>query len=104
MDTAGRIKHHLVLEALNSGATAFLLSRSWRIAASGGRINSTPDRDQVSDLGAGIFQWVNPKSWLVTASSASLPLLAAAHARHRTAMTIPKSSPRGLFLGGRQCR
>ena len=29
-----------------------------------------PDRGPVGYLGAAIFQWVNPKSWLVTASAA----------------------------------
>ncbi len=62
--------HPLVLEALHWGGAVFLLWLAWRIATSGSRIDSTPARDPVGYLGAAIFQWVNPKSWLVTASAA----------------------------------
>jgi hypothetical protein len=64
------LEHPLVLKALHWGGAAFLLWLSWKIATSGSRIDSAPERDPVGYLGAAIFQWVNPKSWLVTASAA----------------------------------
>lgn len=64
------LEHPLVLEALHWSGAAFLLWLSWKIATSGSAIHPAPDRDPVGYLGAAIFQWVNPKSWLVTASAA----------------------------------
>jgi len=65
------LRHPLVLKALNWGGAAFLLWLSWRIAISSSRIDAPPGRSPVGFLGAAAFQWVNPKSWLVTASAAS---------------------------------
>jgi len=65
------LERPLVLKALHWGGAAFLLWLSWKIATSGSGIDSAPDRDPVGYLGAAIFQWINPKSWLVTASAAS---------------------------------
>src|SRR4029453_16786503 len=59
----------LVLKALNWAGAAFLLCVPWKIAASRGRA-SLPDTPPVGFIGAAVFQWVNPKSWLVTASAA----------------------------------
>lgn len=64
------LRYPLLLEALHWGGAAFLLWLSWQIATSGSRVDSTPGRDPIGYLGAAIFQWVNPKSWLVTASAA----------------------------------
>ena len=64
------LDHPVVLEALHWGGAAFLLWLSWKIATSRSRIESVPGRNPVGYLGAAIFQWVNPKSWLVTASAA----------------------------------
>ncbi len=64
------LERPLVLAALHWGGGAFLLWLSWKIATSAGRIDPAEDRDPVGYLGAAIFQWVNPKSWLVTASAA----------------------------------
>ena len=64
------LQHPHLLAALHWGGAAFLLWLSWKIATSGGRIDSAPDHRPVGYLGAAIFQWVNPKSWLVTASAA----------------------------------
>jgi threonine/homoserine/homoserine lactone efflux protein len=72
------LEHPLVLKALHWGGTASLLWLSWKIATSGNRIDSAPNRDPVGFLGAAIFQWVNPKSWLVTASAAGTFLSAEA--------------------------
>lgn len=63
------LKNPLVLKALNWGGAAVLLWLSWKIATSG-RIASTPEERPVGYLGAAAFQWVNPKSWLVSASAA----------------------------------
>src|SRR5213593_179791 len=62
------LERPLVLKALHWGGAAFLLWLSWKIATSESRIDSAPD--PVGYLGAAIFQWVNPKSWLVSASAA----------------------------------
>ena len=72
------LTHSLVLKTLNWGGAAFLLWLSWRIATSSSRIESMPGRNPVGYLGAALFQWVNPKSWLVSASAASAFLSAEA--------------------------
>jgi threonine/homoserine/homoserine lactone efflux protein len=64
------LAHPPVLRALHWGGAAVLLWLSWKIATSGGRMDQTSSGDQVGYLGALIFQWVNPKSWLVAASAA----------------------------------
>jgi threonine/homoserine/homoserine lactone efflux protein len=64
------LERPLVLQGLHWGGAAFLLWLSWKIATSESRIDSAPGRDPVGYMGAAIFQWVNPKSWLVTASAA----------------------------------
>jgi threonine/homoserine/homoserine lactone efflux protein len=72
------LKHPLVLKTLNWSGAAFLLWLSWRIATSSSRIESMPERNPVGYLGAAVFQWVNPKSWLVSASAAGTFLSAEA--------------------------
>jgi len=64
------LERPLVLKALHWGGATVLLWLSWKIATSGSRIDSAPGRDPVGYLGAAVFQWVNSKSWLVTASAA----------------------------------
>lgn len=59
----------LVLKALHWGGAAFLLWLSWKIATSS-RIESLPEKTPVGFVGTAAFQWVNPKSWLVTVSAA----------------------------------
>ena len=63
------LRNPLVLKVLNWSGAAFLLWLSWRIATSR-RIESTPQGNPVGFVGAAVFQWVNPKSWLVSASAA----------------------------------
>jgi threonine/homoserine/homoserine lactone efflux protein len=63
------LAHPLALKALNWGGAAFLLWLAWKIATSA-HLDSTPAADPVGYVGATLFQWVNPKSWLVTASAA----------------------------------
>src|SRR5438067_6330413 len=64
------LQHTLLLRSLNWGGAAFLLYLSWKIATSSSRIESMLERDPVGYVRAALFQWVNPKSWLVTASAA----------------------------------
>jgi len=61
--------HPLLLAALRWCGAAVLLWLSWRIATSGG-VETAPEHRAVGFLGAAVFQWVNPKSWLVSASAA----------------------------------
>jgi threonine/homoserine/homoserine lactone efflux protein len=73
------LERPLVLRALHWGGAAFLLWLSWKIATSGGGIDTSPTGSSpVGYFGAAIFQWVNPKSWLVTASAAGTFLTAGA--------------------------
>jgi threonine/homoserine/homoserine lactone efflux protein len=64
------LEHPQLLKALHWGGAAVLLWLSWKIAASSSHIEATPDRKPVGYMGAAVFQWVNPKSWLVSASAA----------------------------------
>jgi threonine/homoserine/homoserine lactone efflux protein len=60
-----------ILTALHWGGAAFLLWLAWKIATSTSGIETAPDARPVGFPGALAFQWVNPKSWLVSASAAS---------------------------------
>jgi threonine/homoserine/homoserine lactone efflux protein len=64
------LQHPLLLWALKGGGAAFLLWLSWKTATSSGRIDSQPDRNPVGFLGAAVFQWVNPKAWLIVSAAA----------------------------------
>jgi threonine/homoserine/homoserine lactone efflux protein len=72
------LEHPRLLATLHWGGAAFLLWLSWKVASSATRIESSRDRNPVGFLGAAFFQWVNPKSWLVSASAASTFLSAEA--------------------------
>ena len=58
----------LILHGLKWCGMAFLLWLSWKIATAG-RSEATTDKECVGFWGAAAFQWVNPKSWLVSASA-----------------------------------
>lgn len=60
-----------VLGTLRWAGAAFLLWLAWKIATSGAHGDAGPRPEPVGYLGAATFQWVNPKSWLVTTSAAS---------------------------------
>ena len=64
------LRNPALLKALNWGGAAFLLWLAWKIATSSSRVDSLRDRDPVGYVGGAVFQWVNPKSWLVSASAA----------------------------------
>ena len=72
------LEHPLLLKALNWGGAAVLLWLSWKIATSSSRIESISGTNPVGYLGAAVFQWVNPKSWIVSASAAGTFLSAQA--------------------------
>jgi threonine/homoserine/homoserine lactone efflux protein len=86
------LEHPLVLKALNGCGAAFLLWLSWKTATAR-RIASMPESTPIGYVGAAVFQWVNPKSWLVSASAAGTFLHAEA------------GSPvlQAAFLGGLFC-
>lgn len=63
------LAHPLALRVLNWGGAAFLLWLAWKIATSRS-LDATDSGDPVGFIGGAGFQWVNPKSWLVTASAA----------------------------------
>jgi threonine/homoserine/homoserine lactone efflux protein len=83
------LRNPLVLQALHWGGAAVLLWMSWKIATSRG-IDSTTDQDPVGFVGAAVFQWINPKSWLVSTSAAG------------TFLSAGDGSPivQSLYLGG----
>jgi threonine/homoserine/homoserine lactone efflux protein len=55
---------------LRGGGVAFLLWLAWKIATAG-RGDTAAERRPVGFWGAAAFQWVNPKSWLVSVSATS---------------------------------
>ena len=63
------LKTPRLLTVLHWGGAAFLLWLSWKIATSGRR-ESAAEHDPVGYVGAAVFQWINPKSWLVSTSAA----------------------------------
>ena len=64
------LAHPVVLGALHWGGAAFLLWLAWNIASSPVHADAAAGGRSVGYLGAAVFQWVNPKSWLVAASAA----------------------------------
>jgi threonine/homoserine/homoserine lactone efflux protein len=72
------LQYPILLRGLNWGGAAVLLWLSWKIATSSSRIDSVAATDPVGFVGAAVFQWVNPKSWLVAASAAGTFLSAGA--------------------------
>src|SRR5262245_42663471 len=67
----------IILRVLHWGGGALLLWLAWKIASSSG-VDSVDRSDPLGYLGATVFQWVNPKSWLVAASAAGTFLQAEA--------------------------
>lgn len=69
------LAHPLALTVLKWGGAAFLLWLAWRIATSA-RAEAPAERRPVGFAEAAVFQWVNPKSWLVSVSAAGTYLSA----------------------------
>jgi threonine/homoserine/homoserine lactone efflux protein len=86
------LSNPLVLKMLNWGGAALLLWLSWKIATSS-RIESMPEGKPVGYFGAAIVQWINPKSWLVSASAAGTFLSAEAGSP-----IVQSASLGGLFV------
>jgi threonine/homoserine/homoserine lactone efflux protein len=61
--------HPAILQTFNWLGAAFLLWLAWKIALSG-RSAASAGSKPVGFLGAALFQWINPKSWLVSSSAA----------------------------------
>ncbi len=64
-----------VLRVLNWVGAAFLLWLAWRIATAE-PVSGSGDGKPPGFVGAALFQWVNPKSWLVSISAAGAYLSA----------------------------
>jgi threonine/homoserine/homoserine lactone efflux protein len=64
-----------LLRALNWCGAALLLWLAWRIATAG-RASEQTAAKPVGFLGAAVFQWFNPKAWLVAVSAAGAYLQA----------------------------
>jgi threonine/homoserine/homoserine lactone efflux protein len=58
------ISQPVLLKALNWGGAAFLLWLAWKIATAG-RASEAGGGKPVGFVGATLFQWINPKGWLV---------------------------------------
>ena len=69
----------LILQALKWIGAAFLLWLSWKIASSG-TMGERAEQKPVGFASAAVFQWINPKAWLVVTSAAGTYLQAGASA------------------------
>jgi threonine/homoserine/homoserine lactone efflux protein len=67
----------LIMQAIKWCGVGFLLWLSWKIATAG-RGEAASEREPVGFLAAAAFQWVNPKSWLVSTAAAGTYLHAEA--------------------------
>lgn len=58
----------MLMTAMKWAGAAFLFWLAWKIASAGAR-GKSGEAKPVGFIGAALFQWVNPKAWLVAASS-----------------------------------
>ena len=70
----------ILYQVLKWGGVAFLLWLAWKIATARPSDASADGKRPVGFWGAAAFQWVNPKSWLVSASATGTYLHAASGA------------------------
>lgn len=63
------VAHPLLLMAAKWSGAAFLLWLAWKIANAPHGSASGEGRDAIGFAGAFAFQWLNPKSWLVSISA-----------------------------------
>jgi len=63
------IARPMLLKALNWGGAAYLLWLAWKIA-NAGRVSDMRAPKLVGFFGAAVFQWINPKGWLIAVSAA----------------------------------
>ena len=85
--------------ALKVAGGAYLLYLAWRIATSGGISEQGPSARPMSLIEAALFQWVNPKAWMITVTamaayaSAERPVASVlAVVASFAAMTLPVST------------
>jgi threonine/homoserine/homoserine lactone efflux protein len=64
------LAHPAVLSALHWGGAVVLLWLAWKIATASGGPAAVSGGKPLGYLDAAVFQWVNPKAWLVAASAA----------------------------------
>lgn len=76
-----------VILLLKWAGTGFLLWLSWKIATAG-RSDATAEKQPLGFWGAAAFQWINPKSWLVSISAVSVYLHPAAGTAFIQAITF----------------
>ena len=79
------LRHPVILTALHWGGAAVLLWLSWKLATAG-RSEATTEKEPLGFWGAAAFQWINPKSWLVSVSAVSVYLHPAAGTAFTQAM------------------
>jgi threonine/homoserine/homoserine lactone efflux protein len=72
---------------LKWGGIGFLLWLSWKIATAG-HSDATTEKRPLAFWGAAAFQWINPKSWLVSVSAVSVYLRPAAGTTFTQAMSF----------------
>ncbi len=85
------IEHPVLLTGLKWGGAAFLLWLAWKVATAGSSaaISARP----IGFWQAAVFQWVNPKSWIICASAAGTFLTAEA-----ASTLVQATALGGLFL------
>ena len=66
----GLVANAAVMRTLNWLGAAFLLWLAWKIARTGPGMGEA-EAKPVGFFGAALFQWINPKSWLVAAAAAA---------------------------------
>jgi threonine/homoserine/homoserine lactone efflux protein len=87
------LQHPVLRWALKGAGAAFLLWLSWKIATSSGRTDLQPDGSPVGFLGAVVFQWLNPKVWLIVSAAAGTFLSSKAGSA-----VVQAASLAGLFV------
>ena len=90
----------VILGTLKWLGAGFLLWLAWKIATAGAPQDGTP-RKPVGFVGAALFQWVNPKSWLVSTSAVATYVQPPAHdalvpALTAAAVFVAAALPSGL--------
>jgi threonine/homoserine/homoserine lactone efflux protein len=68
---AAVLQYSALTTALKTLGALFLLWLSWKIASSRPAVPGAPEGRAVGFLGGFVFQWLNPKSWLVSTSASA---------------------------------
>lgn len=86
----------VILHALKWIGAAFLLWLAWKIATAGAP-DAAARREPVGFVGAALFQWINPKSWLVATSAVATYVQPPATALAAAAVFVAAALPSGLI-------